>query len=114
MSSAVPRDRKKCDTNSEPQLEVTWLGAPCFENTWVTKSLESLGTLTLSSVGMKIACFERRSTTTRITVKADKGGSCSMKSIEIECQGRSGIGSCLRRPYGWCRGALTWEQVTQD
>jgi len=27
---------------------------------------------------------------------------------------RSGIGSCLSRPYGQCCGALTWEQVTQD
>src|SRR5467141_1339693 len=78
------------------------------------KSLASSGVLTLSSVGIKIACFERQSTTTRIAVKADDSGSCSMKSIEIECQGRSGIGSCLSRPYGRCRGALTQEQVTQD
>src|SRR5882672_7670283 len=114
ISSAVPRDRKKCDMNSEPQSEVTWLGTPCFENTWVMKSLASSGALTLSSVRLKIACFERRSTTTRIAVKADDSGSCSIKSIEIECQGQSGIGSCLRRPYGRCRGALTREQVTQD
>src|SRR5882672_5335920 len=114
ISRAVPRDRKKCNTNSEPRSEVTWLGTPCFENTWVTKSLASSGALNLSSVGMKIACFERRSTTTRIAVKTEDGGSCSMKSIEIECQGRSGIGSCLSRPYGRCRGALTREQVTQD
>src|SRR5882672_6062652 len=113
ISRAVPRDRKKCDTNSEPRSEVTWLGTPCFENTWVTKSLASLGALTLLLVGIKIACFERRSTTTRITVKADDGGSCSMKSIEIECQGRSVIRSCLRRLYGRCCGALTQEQVTQ-
>src|SRR5882672_666774 len=78
------------------------------------KSLASSSALTLSSVGMKIACCERQSTTTRIAVKAEEGGSCSMKSIEIECQGRSGIGGCLRRPYGRCCGALTREQVTQD
>src|SRR5882672_11548369 len=77
-------------------------------------SLEHSGVLILSLVRMKIACFERRSTTTRIAVKTDEGGSCLMKSIEIECQGRSGIGSCLSRPYGRCRGALTREQVTQD
>ena len=77
------------------------------------KSLASSSALTLSSVGMKIACFERQSTTTRITVKAEDSGSCSMKSIEIKCQGQSGIGSCLSRPYGRCHGALTQEQVTQ-
>src|SRR5882672_3612464 len=99
--------------NSEPRSEVTWLGTPCFENAWVTKSLASSGALTLSSVRMKITCFERQSTTTRIAVKAKDGGSCLMKSIEIECQGQSGIRSCLSWPYGWCRGALAREHVTQ-
>src|SRR5882672_7329085 len=78
------------------------------------KSLASSSALTLSSVGMKITCFERQSTTTRIAVKAEDSGSCLMKSIEIKCQGQSGIRSCLSRPYGQCHGALTQEQVTQD
>ena len=52
----------------------------------------------VSWVGMKIACFVRQSTTTRIVVYLDDFGSCSMKSIDIEFQGCSGIGSCLSRP----------------
>ena len=47
---------------------------------------------------MKIACFMRHSTTTRIAVKPDDFGGCSMKSMHIEFQGCSGIGSCLCKP----------------
>ena len=36
MSRAVPKDRKKFDTNSEPLSEVTWEGTPFLENTWRT------------------------------------------------------------------------------
>jgi len=53
-----------------------------------------------SVVGMNTACFERRSTTTRMDVNPLDAGKCSIKSIEIESQGRDGIGSCLRSPYG--------------
>ena len=40
--------------------------------------------------------FESLSTMTRIAVNPEELGSCSMKSMEIESHGRSGIGSCLR------------------
>ena len=55
-----------------------------------------------------------RSTTTKIVVNPSEGGNCSMKSMEIEFHGFSGIGSCWRLPYGWCRGALDLVQVVQD
>ena len=42
---------------------------------------------------MKILCLLRRSTTTRMAVNPSDLGSCSMKSMEMESQGRSGIGS---------------------
>ena len=113
MSNAVPNDWKKCDTNLDLRSEVTWLGTPCFENTCVVNTLASSGALILSVVEMKITCFESQSTTTRIAVYSDEVGSCSMKSIEIECQGQSGIGSCLSRPYGRCCGALAQEHMTQ-
>jgi len=61
-----------------------------------------------------MACFDSRSTITRIVSKPEEEGSFSMKSIEIEFHGRSGIGSCWRDPYGlWCCG-LDHIQVTQD
>ena len=52
----------------------------------------------LSVVGMNTASFDKWSMTTRMDVKPLKRGSCSMKSMLIECHGRSGIGSGCRSP----------------
>ena len=52
----------------------------------------------MSRVGMKMHCLDKRSTTTRIEVKPEDGGSCSIKSIDMEFHGFSGIGSCFKRP----------------
>ena len=41
MSSALPRDRKKCETNSDPRSDVTCVGTPCLEKTWSRKSSAS-------------------------------------------------------------------------
>ena len=98
MSSAFPRDLKKCDTNSDPQSEVTWEGTPCLENTCSMNSFVRSAEVTVLWVGMNISCFMRQSTTTRIVVYLDNFGNCSMKSIDIEFQGCSGIGSCLSKP----------------
>ena len=49
-----------------------------------------------------------------MAVKPSEDGSCSIKSMEIEFQGLSGIGSCQRLPYGLCRGALDLAQAMQD
>ena len=37
-----------------------------------------------------------------------------MKSIDMEFQGCSGIGSCLSKPLGWSRCDLECIQVVQD
>ena len=52
--------------------------------------------------------------TTRIAVNPSEDGNCSMKSMEIEFQGLSGIGSCRRLPYGLCHGALDLAQAMQE
>src|SRR5271155_5141440 len=49
-------------------------------------------------VGMKIPCLVRQSTITRIASQSEEVGRGSMKSIEIEFQGSSGIGSCFNIP----------------
>jgi hypothetical protein len=54
------------------------------------------------------------STTTKIVVKPSELGSCLIKSIEINFQGQSGIGSCQRRPYGLCCFAFDLAQIVQD
>ena len=67
----------------------------------------------VSWVGIKIDCFESRSTITRMAVKPSEDGNCSIKSMEIEFQGFSGIGSCWSLPYGRCRDALDLAQAVQ-
>jgi len=42
MLRAVPKDRKKFDTNSEPLLEVTWEGTLCLENTQRTNKCDGV------------------------------------------------------------------------
>src|ERR1700710_2553472 len=68
MSSALPSERKKCETNSEPRSDVTCEGTPCLEKTLSKKSFASSGDVMVSWVGTNIACFERRSMMTRIAV----------------------------------------------
>ena len=63
---------------------------------------------------MKITCLVSLSTTTKILVYPDDNGKCSMKSMEIEFQGFSGMGSCRRLPEGLCLGVLDLAQVVQD
>ena len=46
--------------------------------------------------GIKIACLVSWSTMTKIVSNPENDGSFSMKSIEMEFHGRSGIGSYLR------------------
>src|SRR5260370_38647689 len=94
IRSSLPRDQKKWETNSEPQLEVTWDGVPCFENTWVRNSWASSGKSMESWVGMKRDCLVGRSTITRMAVFPSDGGSCSMTSMEMDSHGHWGIASC--------------------
>ena len=68
MSSALPKDRQKCEMNSEPLSEVTCEGTPCLEKTCRTKSWASSCEVTVSVVGIKSACLVNQSTTTNIAV----------------------------------------------
>ena len=47
---------------------------------------------------MNMACLDSRSIMTRMVVKLDEEGSCSMKSIEMEFHGQSGTSNCLSIP----------------
>ena len=98
MSSAFPSDRKNLETNSGPRSEVTCSGTPCFENTCIMNKTARSSDVQLMVVGMNIPCFEKRSTITKIASESEEVGSGSMKSIEMEFHGRSGIGSCLSKP----------------
>src|SRR6266481_1463207 len=98
MSRAVPKDRKKCETNSEPRSDVTWDGTPCFEKTWRTKSCTRSQDMMVSYIGINSDYLDKRSMMTRMDVWPEDDGSCSIKSIDMEFQGFSGTGSCFRRP----------------
>ena len=79
-----------------PWSEVTCEGTPCLEKTWRMNSLASMGDVMVSMVGITIDCLVRWSMMTSIVSKPLDIGSFSMKSMDIEFQGFSGIGSCLR------------------
>jgi len=63
---------------------------------------------------MNMACFDSQSTITRIVSKPEEKGSFSMKSIEIEFHGCSGIESCWRDLYSLWHCGLDRIQVMQD
>ena len=81
-----------------PRSEVTCEGTPCLEKTWRKNSLASMGDVMVLMVRIKIDCLVRRSMMTSIVLEPSDIGSFSMKSMDIEFQGLSGIGSCLRSP----------------
>ena len=98
MSSAFPRERKNLETNSEPRSEVTCSGTPCLENTCIMNMSARSSEVQWIVVGMKIPCLDSRSTITRIASQPEDVGRVSMKSMEMEFHGRSGIGSCFSNP----------------
>ena len=110
----LPSEWKKREMNLEPQLEVTCNGTLCFEKTWSMNRQANSMEFTSLVIGIKIPCFINLSTTTKIVVKLELSGSCSMKSIKMKFNGFLGIGSCLSIPYGLCQGAFTLPQVVQD
>ena len=60
------------------------------------KSLASSAEVMVLCVGMKMLCFNSQSTMTRMVLKQEDGESFSMKSMDMESQGHSGIRSCFR------------------
>ena len=80
------------------QSEVTCKGTPFLEKTWRMNSLASMGDMMVLMVGIKINCLVRWSMMTSIVSEPLDIGSYLMKSMDIESQGLSGIGSCLRSP----------------
>ena len=98
MSSAFPRERKKWETNSGLQSEVTCSGMPCLGNMCITNGIARSSEVQWMVVGMNMPCLESRSTITRIESQLEDVGRVSMKSIEMEFHGHSGIGSCFSKP----------------
>ena len=98
MSSALLREQKNQETNSEPRSEVTCSGTPCLENMCMTKMMARSLEVQWIVVGMKMACLDSQSTTTRIESQPEEVGRVSMKSMEIEFHRCSRMGSCFSKP----------------
>ena len=79
-------------------IGVTCEGMPCLEKTWRMNSLANMGDMMVLMVGIKIDCLVRQSMMTSIVLEPLDIGSFLMKSMDIEFQGLSGIGSCFRSP----------------
>jgi len=60
------------------------------------KNLASIGAMMVSTVRMKIDCFESLLTIMRMVSYPEDGSNFSMKSMEMEFQGYLGTRSCLR------------------
>ena len=96
MLRTFPSEQKKAETNSKPQSEVMCKGMPCLEKTWRMNILANIGDVMVSMVRIKINCLVRWSMMTNIVSEPSNMGNFSMKSMDIEFHGLSGIGSCFR------------------
>ena len=102
MVRSDPREWKKWDMNSDPRSEEMCRGMPCLAKTWVTNASATSTAVTVSIVGIKILSLERQSIFTRTAMNPLDGGSCTMKSMLMECQGCYRIGSGCSKPKGRC------------
>src|SRR5882724_10175319 len=85
-----------------PRWEMLSVGVPCFTKT-CDKKMQARSSASMSQkVGMNSAILVRCHTTTRIISCPSDRGSPSIKSIEIESQGRSPIGRNQCGPKGLC------------
>ena len=89
---------EKRETNSGPWSEVTCSGTPCLENMCIMNSIARSSEVQWMVVGMNMPCLESRSTIARIELQPEDVRRVSMKSIEMEFHGCSGIGSCFSKP----------------
>ena len=104
----VQSKAQKHETKSFPLLETMSAGVPCLVKMFCRKIFASCGASMSDLVGMKWAILVSRSTTTNIISKPSETGNHLIKSMDMEDQGLSGIGS---GPYGLCLTVLSWRQV---
>ncbi len=87
-------EAQNSDVKSFPRSETISAGSPCCAKISRRKTCTraSSGVSMVLSVGMNRAILVRRSMTTRTQSKPSESGRPSMKSMESEFQGRSGMG----------------------
>src|SRR6266481_5515786 len=95
----------KCFPLSDTMLE----GVPCLEKTCTRKIMAKSSASMSWKVGMNNAIFVRRQTMTRIVLWLSDSGRPSMKSIEIESQGREVTGR-----NQWGPNSLWWTNLLRQ
>ena len=113
IPSKAQSEAQKRETKCLPRSETMSEGVPCFEKTWSKKVRARRGVSSSERMGMKSAIFVSRSTTTKIMSWPLEMGSHSMKSMDMEDHGLSGIGRKRSGPYGLCRTVFALLQVVQ-
>ena len=98
MSRTFPSEWKKEETNSESRSEVMCKGMPCLEKIWRMNILANIRDVMVLTARIKIDCLVRQSMMTNIMSELLDMGNFSMKSMDIEFHGLSGIKSCFRSP----------------
>ncbi len=91
-------EAQNSDVKSFPRSETISAGSPCCAKISRRKTRASSGASMVLMVGMNRAILVRRSTTTRMQSNPSESGRPSMKSIESEFQGCSGMGRKRRGP----------------
>src|SRR5215471_18217235 len=98
MSRSDIRDFQNLETKCLPRSETMSEGVPCFEKTCRRNSIAISSAVASLCVGMNNTIFDNRHTTTRIVSKSLDGGKPSIKSMEMESQGRLGTGRNFSGP----------------
>src|SRR6516225_8229943 len=107
---------RKCRQNPEVKIlsrsDTMSDGKPWSRQMFQRKRRAISGASAVVLVGEKCAILEKRSTTTRMaSLPEGETGRPTMKSMEMDSQGREGTGRETRWPCGLWRGALARAQV---
>ena len=88
----VQSEAQKRETKCFPLSETMSVGVPCLVKIFWRNIFESCGASMSDLVGMKWAIIVSQSTTTNIVLNPSETGNHSIKSMEMDDQGLSGIG----------------------
>src|SRR5579871_127939 len=117
MLTLMSRREVKCcqkdEVNCVPLSKMIDLGEPCSQKISQIKRSAVWAPVMVLCVGMKWACFVRRSLTTRMESNPLDMGRSVMKSMEMSTHRSAGTGRGLRRPYGAWRDGLAHWQTSQ-
>ena len=89
---------QNCKTKTNPLSETMDSGRPWYLKIWFRNSKARSGAVSVSTVGMKCAACVNQSQITHIESQPWEVGSLTMKSMEMDLHGQSGISSGCRRP----------------